>query len=146
MAFKVQLRKIDVTANESRSIILSQFKHSHHFSVAVTYQMAFRSERVLDGYMRNLFTSECIPCYRVSSILCHPHCIIRSLPQFSELVYYIFHGSLLPLHLALIHISFSAILVIAWKTVLYYFRPELFMTQFVGILFFSILDTLISNF
>lgn len=81
--------------------------------------------------MCNLFTSECISSYRVSNILCHPRCIIRSLPQFSELVYYIFHGPLLPLHLALIHISFSAILVVAWKTVLYYFRLELFMTQFV---------------
>lgn len=99
--------------------------------------------------MCNLFTSECIPCYRVSSILCHSRCIIRSLPQFSELVYYIFHGPLLPLHLALIHISFSAVLVIAWKTVLYYFRPELFMTQFVvrvKYVFFFILDILIFNF
>lgn len=102
--------------------------------------------------MCNLFTSECISSYRVSNILCHPRCIIRSLPQFSELVYYIFHGPLLPLHLALIHISFSAVLVVAWKTVLYYFRPELFMTQFVVRVeyflefFFFILDTLISNF
>lgn len=102
--------------------------------------------------MCNLFTSECISSYRVSNILCHPRCIIRSLPQFSELVYYIFHGPLLPLHLALIHISFSAVLVVAWKTVLYYFRSELFMTQFVVRVeyflefFFFILDTLISNF
>lgn len=43
-------------------------------------------------------------------------------------IYYAFHGPPLPLHLAPIRIPFSAVLIVAWKTAIHYFRPELFAT------------------
>ena len=67
--------------------------------------------------------------HSVSRVSCHLWRLLHySSASLAAKIYYVFHGPPLPLHLAPIRIPFSAVLIVAWKTAIHYFRPKLFAT------------------